>query len=168
MDFQKDIEIDQNALDQEWIAQPVLYMRYAELEAEARRTMDEEKVRSDVVRAKLDAKIRENPEDYGISKVTEGSILSAIQQDEDYLESQTALRTAKYQLDMISGAVRALDHRRKALENLVYLHGQSYFSEPSTKRLHQDDKEAIDNVKKKASRELVRRRSPRRTASGED
>jgi hypothetical protein len=50
--------------------------------------------------------------------------------------------------------VAALDHRKKALENLVYLHGQSYFSAPTAPR---GMKDRMDEVEKASVRGKARR-----------
>ena len=40
----------------------------------------------------------------------------------------------KYESDMAKGAVRALESKKDALENLVKLHGQQYFAGPKMPR----------------------------------
>lgn len=134
MNYEADIQIDDNSLDLEWLDQPSLMLKYARVSAQTRRILDEAKQNLDVVRAELDKDIRENPDDYGIAKVTEGSITSAINTSDDYKKAFKAFLDAKYEADMAGGAVRAFDARKDALENLVRLHGQQYFAGPKIPR----------------------------------
>jgi hypothetical protein len=61
---------------------------------------------------------------------------------------------AKDRVNKVEAVVTALDHRKKALENLVYLHGQSYFSAPTAPR---GMKDRMDEVEKASVRGKARR-----------
>ena len=78
MDYELDIIIDETALDLEWLNQPALFMKYARHSAKARRDVDEAKQNLDICKAEMDRKVREDPNKYGLDKVTEGAITSAI------------------------------------------------------------------------------------------
>lgn len=134
MSYEKDIIIDDSSLDVEWLEQPSLMMKYARISAQTRRILDESKQNLDVVKAELDKDIRENPDDYGIGKITEGAITSAINTADEYKNAFKSYLDAKYETDMAQGAVRAFDARKDALENLVRLHGQQYFAGPKIPR----------------------------------
>ena len=134
MNYEKDIRIDDSSLDVEWLEQPALFMRYAKHSAEARRLLDEAKQKLDVTKAEVDKAVRENPEACGIVKVTEGAVQSAILTNADYTEAYQEYLNAKYEADMASYAVQAFNQRKEALENLVRLHGQSYFAGPKIPR----------------------------------
>lgn len=134
MNYEKDIEIDETALDVEWLEQPSLMLKYARYSAESRRALEEAKQSLDVARAEIDKQIRERPEDFGILKVTEGSIQSAILTEPQYKSAYQAYLDTKYESDMSQGAVRAFEQRKEALENLVKLHGQQYFAGPKVPR----------------------------------
>jgi len=56
----------------------------------------------------------------------------------------------RHAADVLQAAVTALDHRKKALENLVYLHGQNYFSEPHAR--DGDSRETVNAATKRAAR----------------
>ena len=134
LDYENDITIDPDALDVEWLRQADLMRRYSMHAAETRRLMDEAKERLDFVRSKLDSQIRSNPELYGISKVTESSIQAAIVLSAEYQEASREYIQAKYEYEATNAAVRALDQKRSALENLVKLLGLSYFAGPAVPR----------------------------------
>jgi len=130
MNYERDILIDETSLDIEWLEQSALFMKYAKHSAEALRDFDDVKQNLDVLKGELDKSIRENPSNFGIEKVTEGAIQSAILTDKGYQAMYEELLNAKYENDMARNAVVAFNMRKDALENLVKLHGQSYFSGP--------------------------------------
>lgn len=125
-----DLSIDTDTLDEEWKEQPVLYGKHAEKVANARLNLDEAKSNLEVVKAELDKTIRESPEDYDIPKVTEAAVQATILLQEEYKESLKAVHMAQYTLNLHSGYLNALDHRKKALEKLVDLFLADYFSAP--------------------------------------
>jgi hypothetical protein len=134
MNYEEDIKIDETALDVEWLEQPRLMMRYAKHSANMRMQTDFAKERLDVVKAELDREIRLNPEAFDIAKITEATVLAAIISHEKYAQANRAFLEARYESDIANAAVRAIDARKDALENLVRLHGQQYFAGPKMPR----------------------------------
>jgi len=130
MNYEDDIRIDEEALDIEWLEQASLMMKYARNAADARRELDRAKENFDIVKAEVDKDIRTNPDDYEVTKVTDASVAAAILGTEEYKEASQRLIQAKYEADIASSAVRAVEQRKDALENLVRLHGQQYFAGP--------------------------------------
>ena len=61
MNYEKDLEIDDQALDFECLDQAVRFMRYAKHSAEMERILDEAKQELDIVKAETDKDIRESP-----------------------------------------------------------------------------------------------------------
>jgi hypothetical protein len=109
-------------------------MKYAQISASARKTLDEAKEELEFVRAELDKAIRSNPDRYDIDKITEAVVIATITIHKDYQKASSVLINAKYENDMAYGAVKAIDARKDALENLVRLHGQQYFAGPKVPR----------------------------------
>lgn len=143
--------IDENELDREWIEQPKMYYRYAVRLADARRTHDQRKTEVDIAYAEAALRIRNNPGKYDLEKITDASVKEAIIRDDEYQSALEALNNARHEMDVLDAAVKALDHRKRALENLVELHGQNYFSTPRA-----PSKEASESLDKKASRRARR------------
>jgi hypothetical protein len=131
LNYEKDLKIDEDSLDLEMFNQASLFMKYAKHYAETRRTLDEEKQRLDIVRADIDKQIREHPEKFKIEKVTEGAIQSAILTEGTYNIAYKKYLDAKYESDMASNAVQAMNTRKEMLEGLQKLLAQSYFAGPS-------------------------------------
>lgn len=134
IDFEKDVMIDPDSLDVEWLEQPRLMIRYSQVLAEAKRTYEEAKQRLDVIKADMDKSVRKSPENYGLEKVTETAIQSAISASGPVQQAQANVVDAAYDMNMAQGAVIAIQGRKDALENLVRLHGQQYFAGPQIPR----------------------------------
>lgn len=134
MDYEKDTSIDEQGLDVEWLHQPRLMAIYGRNAAETKLAMDRAKEQIDFIKAKLDQDIRALPESYGLSKLTETVVSQTIIIQPEYQDSLDVYLTTKYEYDMAMAAVRAIDQKKTALENLVRLHGQQYFAGPSVPR----------------------------------
>ena len=127
--YSKDLAIDINALHLEWLRQPQLFMEYAEQCADARRKLDKVKESIDVLKAEKDSIIRQNWAANGV-KCTEAQVSNHVLMDPDYRKATDHYIELKYEYEMLSSAVKAFEQKKSALENLVRLHGQQYFSSP--------------------------------------
>ena len=134
MDYEKDISIDETALDVEWLDQPRLMLKYAQHAARCKAELDRAKEALEVVKAELDRAIRQDPAKYEVKKVTESAIQSAILVQPQYQQASKDYADSKYEYEMAVAAVRAIDQKKTALENLVKLHGMSYFAGPQVPR----------------------------------
>lgn len=136
-DYANEVSIDPDSLDVEWIAQPNLYIKYAEALAIAKRELEEVRTKLEVTEASLDNDIRSNYKAYlgEHAKSTESSIRSALVQQPDYQNGITEVNKAKHAVEILSAVVKAFDHKKVALENLVRLHGQNYFAGPTEPRI---------------------------------
>ncbi len=160
LDFDADIMIDHTALDIEWIRQPDRMRKYALHAAATKRTADLAKERLDVIRAKEDASIRANPSRYGLEKITESAIQNAILLQPIYQEASEALNESRYEHEVALAAVRAMDQRKTALENLVRLLGMSYFAGPQAPRDLSEEflKQAEERSNEEMNRKIQMRR----------
>jgi hypothetical protein len=134
MNFEDDIHIDESALDVEWLRQPALMAQYCQHAAHAKAVMDRAKEKLDVVEAEMDRDIRDFPERYNLSKLTETLVKSTVLLTQERQIAAQACIDTKYEYDMAQAAVRAMDQKKTALENLVKLHGMSYFAGPAVPR----------------------------------
>jgi len=125
-------EIDEHNLDKEWIKQPSLYFTWARKLADARLAVDEAKSELDVIKAEASRAIRDDPGEFGFEKVSEAIVATAVNEHPDVMKGVQKLYDARHEHDVYQAAVFALEHRKRALEKLVDLHGQSYFSTPKT------------------------------------
>lgn len=159
-DYQKDLEIDPNALDVEWLRQPKLIGKYHDLLVDAKEEVDDARQDLDNEKAKLDLDIRSNKEKYDLDKTTEAVISSTILLQKSYKEAQKEFNEANYNHLMIQNSLKALEHKKKALENLVILHGQNYFASPKEPR--NLDKEYTKTLKSDKSNEKVKKSMKRK------
>lgn len=124
-DFDEDLSIDALALDLEWIGQPVLFYKYSEALARARKAKDEAKTAYIVARAWA----RKELTDKG-QKTTEATVEELAAQTTAMADYQEAC----YVEDLLDGAVKSMNQRKVALENLVELLKMQYFSSPKEPR----------------------------------
>ncbi len=142
------ISPDKNRLDEEWEAQPRLVLKCGLELLEAEETRDRLEVELELCIADLDADIREDPEKYGIPKVTEDAVKKCIKGQKKYTIKTNKLAKAKRTVAYLRIKLQALENRKKALENLVMLHGRSYFAEPNPKEEEYRPSKAVSRGKR--------------------
>lgn len=147
------LQIDKNILDDEWLGQARLYFQWAVQLEDARDEFEETKAAFDVVKSDLDLAIRTNPDAYDLPKVTDKSVAAALIIQPEYKDAQQEVFIARHRVGILQAAVTSLDHRKKALEKLVDLHGQKYFASP---RVSEHSREAVENIEKRSARIKVK------------
>ena len=130
MSYKEDITINKNDLVNEWQNQASLYLKYAELAAEAIEERDNAKNHLEVVYSKLDYEIRTNWSVYLKSKPTEVSIKQWILRQKKYRKAQNILTKATKNVNMYQAARTALEHKKHALQNIVQLMVSGFYAEP--------------------------------------
>jgi hypothetical protein len=156
-------EIDENNLVREWTNQPKLFFQHSVMLVSARKRSEQLKasislINDDIktIKAKLDLKIRRDPEKYNIPKITEPSVTAAIliqpcleRKEEEKRTLEKRLISVKYRIGILEAVVSTLEQRKSALQDLVRLHGQNYFSTPQVQGV---DQETIDDMIKREAR----------------
>lgn len=143
------LEIDDLNLDKECQRQAKLFMTYALRLAHARNDIAEAKAEMDLVEAELSHAIRAKPLKFGIPKFTEQALKLAITLQQEYQDCLRALNRAKHAADVLEAYCDALEHKKKSLDNMVYLQGQNYFSTPKSLN---NVPEAVREIRKKRVR----------------
>jgi hypothetical protein len=87
----------------------------------------------DVEEAEVELDVRSDPAKYKIKDVKEGAIKLRITLHTRVRNAIQSVNEVKHELDIMQARVDALEHKKRALENLVALHGQNYFSSPRQK-----------------------------------
>lgn len=123
-----DLSIDRAALPEEWQAQPELMLRWTGKHAQALLEVDRAKAVLDVAKADADRQIRENPEKYGLTKTTEAVVANAVTLHPAVKAAVAVLQDARYTANLLSGAVQAIEDRRRALQSLVELGSREWFA----------------------------------------
>lgn len=176
LDYHRDIRIEPDALDVEWLEQPDLMMSYSLACDEAGKERDAAKLLMDKasenikeVKALVLLEVRRNPQDYDIDKVTESSASAAVEVNEKvsqakiaYYEACERHNEAKHRFNNLYSAVKGFEQRKTSLENLVRMLGMNYFSSPNVERnLGQEYSQYRHKrtaMNKKSSREKIKSR----------
>jgi len=158
LNWQKDSQIEIDALDLEWVRHSHKYMLYSEAAARANDIVRQRKNDLEIVDAKLDQILRIEAE--GTSKkLTADAIKASITANEEHIKALIAYNDALYQSDLCTSAVKAMDHKKAALQNLVQLWAGSYFAGPKQPR---DLKKEIDIQQEGVQQEMDKVRARRR------
>lgn len=166
-EFKQDLAIDPNQLDEEWLRHPVLFFRYAEMSSEAQQIRDLAKDNLDVAKAQADKEERQILEGSLGKKPTEAMVAAAVNENELVRHAIEQYNDAVYDYNMAVNAVRAFEHRKKALENLVQLHAAQWFAGPKEPRNLKAGKRMGDDTRAKAAekqREGLKKAKPRKRA----
>jgi len=131
-EIEQDLFIDKNSLDFECIDQPKRFLKWSKKMAEAIREKDESKRAMIVTRAMRNSDIRSRPGEYGVEKVTEGSIAAALENQEDVQTAEQLIIDNQYAVNIYTGAKEAFEQRKSMLEKLVNLYISGYYSRPKT------------------------------------
>lgn len=143
-DFEKDLSINKFRLDEECLSHSSIYFRYAEAQAKAKTRAAKAKDNLELVKAERSVAIREELSESG--KVTEAMINANILKDEEVLEATNKLRKTEDISAKLDVAVKAFEHRKSELDNLVKLYCAGYYSLPN----------ASDTSKKDANEQTAR------------
>jgi len=160
MDYLKNVQIDESALDVEWLQQASLTFQYGKNRAFTKKILEKKKERLALCSAELTQAIHKNPAQFQIEKVTVAAVNAAILQNDGFQDANNIVIEAIYDNDIAGAACDAISSKKSALENLVKLHGQNYFAGPSIPR--DLSEEWISKEKAKKTNEAIAQAMPKR------
>ena len=131
LNFESDLNIDKYKLDEECISHSVLYYRYSEMEAEAKNQVAVLLDSLKLIMSEKNMEIR-NALIKKEAKFTEASINAEVEKDETVIDAKNELREAELNLTRLQAGVRAFEHRKSQLDNIVRLYCAGYFSTPNS------------------------------------
>ena len=136
MNYEKDIKIDPDSLDVEWLGQALLAMKYGRNYAESKKELANAVESIKVVRSELIKEANENPEGCcDKERPNAGDIEAYYRNHRRHKDAKEKIINLQYEMDMAEIAKNEVSFTRKtALENLVKLHGQQYFAGPKVPR----------------------------------
>lgn len=134
IDFEQKFPIDRHDLATEWEYQHELFLYHAEKLEAAEEHLRQVTDNLDLKYAELDEDIRASTE----TKITEAAIKNKILLNPQYQEALTKVRRVQHEVGNCKIDVKALEMRKAGLENLVKLHGQEYYSNPSVSGIDGD------------------------------
>lgn len=161
LDYENDVKIDEEALDVEWIEQPELAHKYAKEVARLQNevaVLDEKKK---IKRSELIDQANRDPKNtIGKDKPNASDIEAFYRRDEEYQEIVEELLNKQKELNFAEAAKNEICFTRKqALENLVKLHGMSYFAGPQVPRDITQEKQNWEEKKEEKQKSANRRAS---------
>ena len=130
LDFEKDISINKYRLDEECLSHAGIYARYLSAQADADTAVSRAKDNLELVKAERYDIIKAGFEKKQV-KATIPMLEKAVSSDEEVVEAKNALREAEDVLAKLTVAVKAFEHRRSELDNLVKLYCAGYYSMPT-------------------------------------
>ncbi len=136
--YAEDLAIDPDQLDEAWLNQPGLYMKYAQAHAQA--VLDKDKVweRLKIRRSQLIKEAKET----GAGNAT---LQEAYYRDhKDHIALKDELIQAEYDCSILQGACIAFSNRKAALENMVRLWIAEYYVGPQQPRDIPGGKRVVD------------------------
>ena len=165
LNYEEDIKIDETALDVEWLDQPQIALKYGKLVTNLERTVKKLRERKKTIRSELILEANENPQEiFDKKRPNKADIEAYYRTDEKYKNIVEELHDAEYELEYSKIAKNEISYTRKqALENLVRLHGQQYFSGPNVNRdlekeVKKREKQMKQNISSKLNDKKFRRK----------
>lgn len=129
-DYKKSLKINKYDLLNELVKQPQKYMEWVEISARANIERDEAKTRLDIVKAEVEADIREDPEGYDLGEnPKEGAIKAAIIRDRRVKKAQREYMKAIEKSYILTRAETAFHQRKSMLTSLVQLDIRLHFAD---------------------------------------
>jgi hypothetical protein len=148
------LDIDELSLEKEWVIQPKLCRTWLVKLAKARKRLDNAKLDLEFTSCAIEKDIRSNPKKYKLIKVTEGAIEKEIPLQPSYQNALREVNEAKNKVSMIEATTTAIEHKKRALENLVELFLNDYYAEPKARPGKRDQTEEMfmDRIAKRSSK----------------
>jgi len=129
-DFVKELKIDKMSLDEEWEEQSIKFLKAAMKAIDAQSNRDLAMVRLDTVRAEVEDTIRKDPNGHGIDKITESAVKGQVVLSEEVQKAERDYLDMVTDAKVLDAMVKALDQRKRSLENLTQLFLAGYYAKP--------------------------------------
>lgn len=132
LDFRKDIQINQDQLDIEWLRQADLVLAYGEALVEAKEYVRQCDQRVKVVRSELILEAKKGNAEHvcGVKKPSDSVCEAYYRTHPDHIAAVEAQIQAKKEEDLLQQTVYAIQNRKCSLEHLVRLMMAEYFTGP--------------------------------------
>jgi hypothetical protein len=138
MSFQDDVKLDVTTLDTAALEQPAAYAEWGNEWAKAVLERDRLKERLSAKKAEIDDRIRKEPSEFGWTlekSPTETWIANQVVAHADVMALTEELLQAQFEVNHMTVAKEAMDHRLKALSILTELYKGNYYSATSKSKL---------------------------------
>jgi hypothetical protein len=168
MGFREDVTIDKDALDEEWLKLALKECDWGEAEARAEEEFDILQNKLTLKKAELDGLIRACPSLYGIEKISENAVGSAILKDVAYQELVSENIQANKNTRMMKVARKAMSRHEKALDRITDLYLSNYWAREIPQKKVDKASENMEHRRFNEHMEERNNRKLRRKSSGGD
>lgn len=159
-EYKKDMKIDENALDLEWLNHADLEAKYIEKVSEARKERDWAWEEVKTTRSELIREANGDPEGSCDKKKPNAADIEAFYRTHvKYITTKSDLIEAEDTLKVLEDMKDAIHFTRtKALEGLVRLLGEEYFAGPRIPRNIQNERNQRDKTTKSIGKSMKRKK----------
>lgn len=155
-DFSEEIKINKYKLDDECEKQASTYLYWAQKNADAKSDLNDAQDHLKLVLSKVDMDLRENWNPETMGKQTEGSIKAAVENDAKVVAAKKKVSDLQRDVNTLSAAVSAFEHRKEELKNLTSLLIGGFYSAPIAK------KEGINETAEREIRKTLNKKKKER------
>lgn len=136
IDYKRDVKIDFDNLDLEWIDQPELARKYAKHLTSLKREVGRLEEKKKTIRSELIDLVNRNPEKYtGKKSPNAADIEAAYRRDKEYQKTVEELLDAQEEAEYGEYVYNEISFtKKKSLEQLVQLYISQYFAGPNVPR----------------------------------
>ena len=149
-ELKEGLSLDINNLHVAAQNQSVLLQEVGELFADAKAEHRRKKLALDSLRAKVEIDVRTSPESYGLPKVTEGSIHSAVVMHQDVVDAQEECVQHEQYANLLSSVYDAYQHKKSMIQVETKLFLAGYWSDPEG----DVERRILDNNKNRRRRQI--------------
>ena len=133
MNYEEAMEIDISALEEEWLSQPALAFKYGKNWAELQKELELAQEEIKLIRSELVEQATGDPEKYlDTAKATANIVEAYYRNHKRHKAQKDKIVQLQFEANVAEIVKTEISiTRKRALENLVSLHGQQYFAGPS-------------------------------------
>jgi len=118
VDFQQEVRISEETINEDLKDQPGKYVYFAILQEMAEAEHQEAKLYLELKEAELDSSIREEAQRVG-EKITEKRVMTKITLDDSYIEARTDVNLTRTKVGKLKAVKEGLNHRKDMLITLA-------------------------------------------------
>jgi hypothetical protein len=130
--------IDLQQLHVEAMSQPVYCEQAGIIAAEAKKIAKQAKINVDEVEAAITLSVRQNPDAYGLDKVTESSIAAAVVNSKEVKLAKLQQANADYEADVANALYQAFLQKKSMIQVETELYKSNYFNCSDISKLNND------------------------------
>lgn len=153
-EYEKDLMIDLQNLENNLKEQAAFVMKYGKLWAEKTKERDRQKENLTLIDSEIDSDTRKNWETLCPKiKLTEAAVRGYVVDTAKHKDANNTLLDLTEEVNVLSIAKLAFEHRKKALEGLVSLYIAGYWADPKVSKQNFDEIKT-DELHKSVEKEL--------------